>query len=166
MQERGRLWGLQDHLQSLLSCETLNLSTFHCFISPISRTQALISWVETLYGVKRFRWEQIIFSSLIPRFGCFSFPLYSALQQIWLLILVSSFSPLRFLTTIIYKWPLMTWDLKPAKSRCFAMRIPWGSCQYSGALKTESISHLPRVCISSQWFLGLLWRRFACYCCL
>lgn len=62
----------------------------------------------------------------------------------------------------------MTWDLNPAKSQCFAMQIPWGSCQYSGALKMESISHLPKVCIPSQFifllrFLGLLWSTFACY---
>lgn len=49
MRVGGRLGGLQDHLQSLLSCRTLNLSTFHCFCSPISKTQALISWVETFW---------------------------------------------------------------------------------------------------------------------
>lgn len=83
MQERGMLWGLQDHLQLLLSCETLNLSAFHCFISPISKTQALISWAETLRwkGLGERKLFSVVWSpglanvaaNLIPHFDLFFF---------------------------------------------------------------------------------------------
>jgi len=70
--------------------------------------------------------------------------LFVHLKELTLGAVVFSF---RFLTIIFFKWLLMTSDQSLVNSRCCAMRTLWGFYQYSGALKTESISPLPKVCV-------------------
>lgn len=91
----GRLWCLQDQLPLLLSCGTLNLSAFHCFISPISKTQALISWVETLWwkGLGESRLFSVVWSPGLA-VSAFCITLCCSKSNSWFLSLL--FHPLGF----------------------------------------------------------------------